>query len=358
MHWNDAFVELPLFKTRESRLWAWEQTDYAFPISFSQFHPHSSPPPHANEMCQSHGNLLAIESIASVGQMRSRLLPSGLAGYQECPPPPHPLPPPPPPSSPSFPNGSYQTHQEICDRTILKTMRRLPPTSPEVKDYERKCFASVCSVSVHARVLFLHKLNVMGGSLMSPEFKVTCREHKSFCLAEKKKRTRCSESLFIFHITAEHFIHKQPAEFSLDAVQHVNDTKRSRRCTRMRFNYAEKTFHYCSGIFIILFSWGLFFHPFRFVSSPRVYILFTAPSPEFSWKCSVFSTRILWLSNTVLRHKTLKQFWKRQRDGTDKQGHKALEEWGGERWRQAGRKRECVCVLHSQRISGWWPILI
>lgn len=98
-----------------------------------------------------------------------------------------------------------------------------------------------------------------------------------------------------------------------------------------------------------------FFLPFRLVSSPRVYILFAAPSPEFSWKCSVFSTRILWLSNTVLRHKTLKQVWKRQRNGTDKQGHKALEDWGGERWRQTGRKRECVCVLRSQHISGWWP---
>lgn len=63
--------------------------------------------------------LLAAESIASVGQMRSRLLPISLAGNQECPPspPPHPLLPPPPPSSP---NGSYQTHQEICDRTILR----------------------------------------------------------------------------------------------------------------------------------------------------------------------------------------------------------------------------------------------
>ncbi|KAK2910587.1 hypothetical protein Q8A73_008302 [Channa argus] len=77
-------------------------------------------------MCQSPDTLLAAESIASVGQMRSRLLPSGLAGNQECPPSP-------PPHPPSFPNGSYQTHQEICDRTILKTMRRLPPTSPETK---------------------------------------------------------------------------------------------------------------------------------------------------------------------------------------------------------------------------------
>lgn len=105
-------------------------------------------------------------------------------------------------------------------------------------------------------------------------------------------------------------------------------------------------FHYCSGIFIILFLWEhIFFLPFRFVSSPRVYTLFTAPSPEFSCKCSVFCTRILWLSNTVLRHKTLKQCWKRQRDGTDKQGHKALEEWGGERWRQT---RESVCVCFAQ----------
>lgn len=187
MHlWNSS----PIFKNRANSLWAWEQTNSAFPISFSQFHPHSSPPPHTNEMCQSHDTLLAAESIASVGQMRSRLLLSGLAGNQECPPspPPRPLPPPPPPPPPSFPNGSYQTHQEICDRTVLKIMRRLPPTSPEVEDYEPKCLASVCFLSVHARVLFLHKLNGMGGSLMSPEHEVSCREHKSFCLANRKRQ--------------------------------------------------------------------------------------------------------------------------------------------------------------------------
>lgn len=106
-------------------------------------------------------------------------------------------------------------------------------------------------------------------------------------------------------------------------------------------------FHYCSGIFIISLLWEHNFFPpfffFRSVPSPRVYILFTASSPEFSWKCSVFSTRILRLSNRVLRHKTLKQRWKRRRDGTDKQGHKASEEWG-ERWRQTGRERKSVCV--------------
>lgn len=103
-------------------------------------------------------------------------------------------------------------------------------------------------------------------------------------------------------------------------------------------------FHYCSGIFIILFLWEHnFFLPFRCFFA-WVYILFTAPSPEFSWKCSVFSTRILWLSNRVLRHKTLKRHWKRRRDGTDKQGHKALEEWGGERWRQTGRESVYVCM--------------
>lgn len=67
---------------------------------------------------------------------------------------------------------------------------------------------------------------------------------------------------------------------------------------------------------------------FSSVFLASVYIHFTASSPEFSWKCSVFSTRILWLSNRVLRHKTLKQRWKGLRDRTDKQGHKDLEEWG------------------------------
>lgn len=86
------------------------KTNTVFPISFSQFHPRSSPPPRTNEMCQSQDTLLAAESISSVGQVRSRLLPISLAGNKECPPPP----------PPSIPNGSYQTHQEICDRTILR----------------------------------------------------------------------------------------------------------------------------------------------------------------------------------------------------------------------------------------------
>lgn len=116
-------------------------------------------------------------------------------------------------------------------------------------------------------------------------------------------------------------------------------------------------FHYCSGIFIILFLWEHnFFPPFRFCFFASVYILFTAPSAEFSWKCSVFSTRILLLSNRVLRHKTLKQGWIRRRDGTDIQGRKALEEYGGERWRQTGRECACMCVYaHSQNTSAWWP---
>lgn len=48
-------------------------------------------------MCQAQDTLQAPESIASVGQMRSRLLPISLAGNQECSPspPPHPLPLPP-----------------------------------------------------------------------------------------------------------------------------------------------------------------------------------------------------------------------------------------------------------------------
>lgn len=101
-------------------------------------------------------------------------------------------------------------------------------------------------------------------------------------------------------------------------------------------------FHYCSGIFIILFLWEHNFSssPFLFLAS--VYIPFTASSPAFSWKCSVLSARILLLSNRVLRHKTLKR--------TDKQGHKALEEWGGER--DGGRESMRV---RNQHISVWWP---
>ena len=123
MYWNDAFIQLlPWFKP--NRLRAWEQTNSAFPTSFSQFHPRLSHPPHANEKCQSQDALLAAGSTASVGQVRSRLLPISLTGNQECPPPPPPPPPPPTPPllpPPPLPNSSYQTHQEICDRTILRS---------------------------------------------------------------------------------------------------------------------------------------------------------------------------------------------------------------------------------------------
>lgn len=82
-----------------------------------------------------------------------------------------------------------------------------------------------------------------------------------------------------------------------------------------------------------------FFPPFP-VFLASVYILFTASSPEFSWKCSVFSTRILWLSNRVLRHNIPEQRWKRTagqdwQTGTQrlvrmKEGEKEMkmERWG------------------------------
>lgn len=60
--------------------------------------------------CASHRTpCLAAESAASTRQVRIGPLPVSLAGNQECPPPP-PL----PPALFFFPNGSYQTHREIC----------------------------------------------------------------------------------------------------------------------------------------------------------------------------------------------------------------------------------------------------
>lgn len=100
---------------------------------------------------------------------------------------------------------------------------------------------------------------------------------------------------------------------------------------RLRFENDEKTFLPFWYFYYFLFMRTLFL-PFRFASLPQ-FSLFTALSLGFSWKRSVFSTRILWLCNRVLRHKTLQQHWRRRRDGTDKQGHKAS---------QTGR--ECVCV--------------
>jgi len=75
----------------------------------------------------------------------------------------------------------------------------------------------------------------------------------------------------------------------------------------------------------------LCFYEYIIISSLSVlslpwFILFSPPSLEFSWDCSVFSTRTLRLSNRVLRQKTLKQHWKRQEYGTDKEYHKAVEE--------------------------------
>lgn len=148
--------------------------------SFSQFHPRSSPPPHANEMCQSQDTLPAAESIASAGQVRSGPLPISLAGNQECPPTTSTTS---TPTPPSLANGSYQTHQEICDRTVLRPWEACHQL-PQRWRIMCKCFASVCFLSVYARLLFLHKLNVMERQA----HKVSRREHQCFCFAGRERQ--------------------------------------------------------------------------------------------------------------------------------------------------------------------------
>lgn len=161
---------------------------------------------------------------------------------------------------------------------------------------------------------------------------------------------------FIFHITSGVSIHKLLTIACREALVQfkcshgqVNGTLSwncIHQCTGLLRGFIKKCWKDVSLLFwyfyYFIFMRTYFFPPFPFFAS--VYILFTASSPEFSWKCSVFSTRILWLSNRVLRHKTLKQRWKRRRDGTDKQGHKALEEWGGEMETDRKRERERVCL--------------
>lgn len=153
-------------------------------------------------------------------------------------------------------------------------MRRLPPTSPEVEDYVYKCFASVCFLSVHARVLFLHKLNVMGGSLLSPEVKVSCRARRCFCFAHIK-RTRYLRMLFIFHINFhDGSLQGGNLNAAIDkwmALCHETVSIDAHTLVKRFYSKnAEKMFHYCSGIFIILFLRGHnFFLPFRLVSLPQ-----------------------------------------------------------------------------------------
>lgn len=72
-------------------------------------------------------------------QVRSKLSPISLAGNQECPPP---SPPPSPPPLSSFPNGSYQTHQETRDRTVLRPWEGHHQLAQRLR-LMCKCFASV-----------------------------------------------------------------------------------------------------------------------------------------------------------------------------------------------------------------------
>lgn len=206
-------------------------------------------------------------------------------------------------------------------------MRRLPPTSPEVQDYEHKCFASVHCLSVHAAMVFV--LYVMTGSLMSPWGESVIQRAQIFLVLQTKNKV-CIIFYFIHEPVRKHWCNLNRFTDKWMALHHEN-VLMHKLVKRFRFENDEKTFLPFWYFYYFIFMRTLFL-PFRFASLPQ-FSLFTALSLGFSWKRSVFSTRILWLCNRVLRHKTLQQHWRRRRDGTDKQGHKAS---------QTGR--ECVCV--------------
>lgn len=93
-------------------------------------------------------------------------------------------------------------------------------------------------------------------------------------------------------------------------------------------NRPEKMFHYCSGIFI-LFLWGHnFFPPFFRFPCLSLHSLY-CPFSRIQLEVLCFPpTRILWLSQRVLRHKTLELHWRRRRGRQT--GTQSLEkEWVG-----------------------------
>lgn len=190
MYWNDAFLQLlPWFKPTANRLQAWEQTNSAFPTSFSQFHPRSSPPPPANEMCQSQDVLLAAGSTASLGQVRSKLLPISLAGNQECPPPPPPSPPP-PPLLPFLMAHTKHTRRSVTASSSdhEKTATNFPRGGGLCLQMFCICVFSICA----CQAPFLQRLNVTWGRPMSPEVKVSCRVIQCFHFAHKNTKRQDS----------------------------------------------------------------------------------------------------------------------------------------------------------------------
>lgn len=239
-------------------------------------------------MCQSQDTLLAAESTVSARQVRSRPLPVSLAGNQECPPPPS-------------PNGSYQTHWEICGHE--KTATNFPRG-------KRLCANSLRLSFLPWFYTFLP--TVKANSVFYTTLISFSRQKK------KNPPAVCVSPLFIHEllIIGESCHRLVSSDLSWNFIHH-------HRCLFLK--YVEKMFHYCAGIFIILFLRGLNFSPtfFRF-ACVRLHSLYCAFLSEFSWKCSVFSTGILWPSNGALGHKTLERCWKRWRDRTDTKAFKEL----------------------------------
>lgn len=181
-------------------------------------------------------------------------------------------------------------------------MRRPPPTFPGARDYVQ--IPCVC--------------------LFSPGFTHFYQRWRRtafftqhwFRFPGKKKKILpavCVSPLFIHGllIIGEPCYRLVSSDLSWNFIHHY-------RCLLLK--YVEKMFHYCAGIFIILFLQGLNFPPtfFRFACI-RLHFLNCAFLSEFSWKCSVFSTGILWPSNG-----TLERRWKRWRDRTDTKTFKEL----------------------------------
>lgn len=130
------------------------------------------------------------------GRWGAGFLPISLAGNQEFPPspPPHllPLPPPaPPPPPPSFPNGSYQTHQDICDRTISnheKTATNIPRGGRLWVQMLCICaFFFFFFLSVHASVRFLPKLTEWEAVSCPCEVEDSFKVQECFCPACRGK---------------------------------------------------------------------------------------------------------------------------------------------------------------------------
>lgn len=159
-------------------------------------------------------------------------------------------------------------------------MRRLPPTSPEVQDYEHKCFASVHCLSVHAAMVFV--LYVMTGSLMSPWGESVIQRAQIFLVLQTKNKV-CIIFYFIHEPVRKHWCNLNRFTDKWMALHHEN-VLMHKLVKRLRFENDEKTFLPFWYFYYFIFMRTLFL-PFRFASLPQ-FSLFTALSLGFSWKRS------------------------------------------------------------------------